>query len=44
MTLTASSAGTLTSPQADDFAFLVHTDPLSEDNLGALQIGGSFIN
>jgi len=44
MTLTASSAGTLTSPEADDFAFLVHTDPLSEDNLGALQIGGSFIN
>jgi hypothetical protein len=44
MTLTASDAGSLALPEADDFAFLVHKEPLSEDNLGALQIGGSFIN
>lgn len=44
MTLTASDAGLLALPEADDFAFLVHKEPLLEDNLGALQIGGSFIN
>ncbi len=44
LTLTASDAGSLTSPEADDFAFLVHKDPLSQDGAGALQLGGSFID
>jgi hypothetical protein len=44
LTLTASDAGSLTSPEADDFAFLVYQDPLAQDGAGALQLGGSFID